>query len=197
MKAKTRQSHESERNVGLSGVSSSAINPRLNAYAMKTPSTAPLTAKIRLSANSCRTTLHREAPIASRTAISGSRTVARASNKFARFAQAINRDKSGDRQKHVQGPFRTFSNIGNAIVGILGNQLVGEISLRQIGLVVLRQSHSHEGGRKGVRYALALATVQPGFKSPHDRKPPGGSARYAALWSSAIKRSAQSGIATS
>ena len=46
---------------------------------------------IRLSDSICRTSRRREAPIASRTAISRSRAVARASMRLARFAHAISR----------------------------------------------------------------------------------------------------------
>ncbi len=53
------------------------------------PSAPPIAASTRLSINSCRTSRPRLAPNASRTEISRPRVVARASSRFATFAQAM------------------------------------------------------------------------------------------------------------
>ena len=53
------------------------------------PSNPPATASTRLSVSNCEAIRQRDAPIASRTAISLRRPVERASSKFARFEQAI------------------------------------------------------------------------------------------------------------
>ena len=55
----------------------------------RTPSTSPMPASARLSVNSCRTTLARDAPSAPRTANSCRLDAARASSRLARFAHAI------------------------------------------------------------------------------------------------------------
>ncbi len=54
------------------------------------PTNAPTPASRAPSANNCRSRRLREAPSARRTAISRSRVLARASNRLARFAHAIN-----------------------------------------------------------------------------------------------------------
>ncbi len=65
--------------------------PRLSACDSSAPSAAPATANSRLSASNCRIKRPREAPSDSRTPISRSRALARASIRFARFAQAISK----------------------------------------------------------------------------------------------------------
>jgi hypothetical protein len=58
------------------------------------PSNPPATESTRLSVNSCEAICQRDAPSASRTAISLRRPVERAKSKFARFEQAINKTKT-------------------------------------------------------------------------------------------------------
>ena len=66
-----------------------ATSARLSTCANATPSAEPISASNRLSTRSWRTNRQREAPMASRTATSRSRTLARANSRLARFAQAI------------------------------------------------------------------------------------------------------------
>ena len=66
-----------------------ATRKRLNHCANTNPSDAPKLAINKLSASNWRIILQREAPTASRTAISRSRALARANIRFARFAQAM------------------------------------------------------------------------------------------------------------
>ena len=87
--AKTRQSRPRSTNSGLSLVLRKATSDRLNHCATTTPAAAPIAAMSRLSDSICRTMRRRDAPMASRTATSRSRAVARASIRFARFAQAM------------------------------------------------------------------------------------------------------------
>ena len=89
VKPSTRQSSARPTKSGLFGVLRNATRPRLSTCASAAPSSGARTASSRLSASSCRTSRQRDAPIASRTAISRSRTLARASSRFARFAHAI------------------------------------------------------------------------------------------------------------
>ena len=77
------------RRSGCSSVVRKATRKPLSHWASSAPPAAPIAAISRLSASSCRTMRPREAPIASRTAISRSRAVARASIRLARLAQAI------------------------------------------------------------------------------------------------------------
>ena len=62
---------------------------RLRPWASQPPMSAPASATSRLSAMSWRMRRRREAPIASRTAISRSRALARASIRLARLPQAM------------------------------------------------------------------------------------------------------------
>ncbi len=61
----------------------------LSISARAIPKTAPAAASTNPSANNCRISLQREAPSANRTAISRWRVLARASMRFAMFAQAM------------------------------------------------------------------------------------------------------------
>ena len=87
--ASTRPSTPRPTKSGLSAVLRNATSPRLSAWASATPSAAPATASNRLSARNWRTNRQREAPIASLTATSCSRALARASSRLARFVHAI------------------------------------------------------------------------------------------------------------
>ena len=87
--AKIRQSSVSATKTRLLLVVRKSTRKRLSDCASIAPAAAPIAAISRLSATSCRTMRPRDAPIASRTAISRSRAVARASIRFARFAHAI------------------------------------------------------------------------------------------------------------
>ena len=89
VKPNTRQSIPSPTNIRLPSVVKNAISPRLSSPANTAPSVAPSRASSVLSESNCLISLPRAAPIACRTAISRSRTLARASSRFARFAQAI------------------------------------------------------------------------------------------------------------
>ena len=60
-------------------------------YAMPSATAPPTNASRRLSTRNCRISLARDAPSATRTAISRCRTAARASSRFARLAQVISR----------------------------------------------------------------------------------------------------------
>ncbi len=88
--ASMRLSVERSRNTSPSPVLIIATSTRLRIPASATPHSDPAQASNRLSERSWRISRPREAPSASRTAISFSRVDARASIRFARFAQAIN-----------------------------------------------------------------------------------------------------------
>ena len=89
MNPNTRASPATSMTIWRLLVPSVATRTRDSDCASTAPAVAPAAAISRLSASSCRTILVREAPSARRTAISRSRTVARASIRLARFAQAI------------------------------------------------------------------------------------------------------------
>ena len=89
VKPSTRASGLRSTNRRLASVVRNATRPALSQCASTAPAAAPTTASSTLSAISCRTMRPREAPMASRTAISRSRAVARASIRLARFAQAM------------------------------------------------------------------------------------------------------------
>ena len=73
--------------------SQNAKAPRTTRTREPTRAAPPISASITLSVSNCRINLHRLAPTESRTAISLCRAVARASIKFATFAQAISSTK--------------------------------------------------------------------------------------------------------
>ncbi len=87
----TRQSSSSGRWIELLSVDNEATSMRLTTCATPTPIPAPIAASNVLSAVNCRSSLPREAPSASRTAISRSRALDRASMRLARFAHAMSR----------------------------------------------------------------------------------------------------------
>ena len=89
MKPNTRRSSCNPTNRELPRVVRNATSARLNPWANSAPSAAPNRANSMLSDSSCAISLPRDAPIACRTAISRSRTLARASSRFARFAHAM------------------------------------------------------------------------------------------------------------
>ena len=104
MNENTRQSPATSRNTRSFCVASDATSSRDSHWASTAPAPAPATAISTLSASNWRTIRTRDAPSARRTAISRSRAVARASIRFARFAQAMSRTMRGRRQQQPERP---------------------------------------------------------------------------------------------
>ncbi len=92
--ASSRQAGLRSRNSGSPCVPSEATKNWLRICARASPSAPPMSARRKLSVISCRMRRLRGAPMASRTANSCSRAVARASIRFARFAHAINKTRN-------------------------------------------------------------------------------------------------------
>ena len=89
VKASRRRSSGIATNHGVSRVLRKETRVRERACASKAPQAAPAAARTRLSARSWRMRRRRDAPRASRTAISRWRTCARATIRLAMFAQAM------------------------------------------------------------------------------------------------------------
>ncbi len=93
-----RQSGARDTNSGSRPVLRNDTSVALITWASTAPSAAPSVASSRLSDSNWRTRRPREAPVASRTAISRLRAPARASRRFAMLAHAVNRT-SADRPR--------------------------------------------------------------------------------------------------
>jgi hypothetical protein len=91
MNASCRPSALNVRPIGLVGVSRKLTRPLADASATGTATAAPTTARSRLSTTICETTRPRDAPTATRIAISRSRAPARASIRVARFPHVMSR----------------------------------------------------------------------------------------------------------
>ena len=101
-----------------------------------------------LSTSSCRTTRRRDAPIASRTAISRPRALARASSRLARLAQAISSTSAGRRQQHGERLGEIGAQRRDASRRRKRVELEAAIVLRVLGGVVRRQRRLEERRRE-------------------------------------------------
>jgi hypothetical protein len=125
---------------------------RIATHASASPAAPPISASIRLSVSSCVTILARVPPIAARTAISRDRPSARASRRFATFAQAISRTKPTTPVSTNEVVFNsppTIASRSGAIVTPQPLLLSGHASARRLAMPVMS--------------AFACSIVTPGF----------------------------------
>ncbi len=133
-----------------------ASNHRIPAYASPRPATPLTNASSTLSTSSCRTRRHRVAPIEMRTAISRERSEARASRRFATFAQAIRRTKPN---RAHQRPEQHADLLADHLFGER-RHLSGDALVR-VGKLTRQMSRNarHLGARLLDRHAVGEAAV--------------------------------------
>ena len=190
------QAHE-DRSFGLLR---KATSPRLNACASSAPSSRsrrPTAAW--LSASNCATSRPRDAPMAWRMAISRSRTLARASSRFARLAQAINSTSPVVASSSQSGDSYSRRRPDTPVAPACHVQFVRQVSLGIVGPVCGRKRGLHEARRKGLEVSAGALHRPSRFQAAHGGEPPGRLSGNPALALAAESNSgsAHTGTATS